>query len=124
VKAPLPGEKARRCYDILAWIAMPNHVPVVGKPIRWFAQIMRWWHTTTAKRAHVPLGRTGEAFRQREYFDGGYAPKNNSAEDRIGRRTSGKKRPGSVSRRMAMVTHAQDTGGKTAGATSATSLKT
>ncbi len=69
VEALLHGERVRRCYDLLAWVVMPNHVHIVVKPIRSLPEIMRWWKAATANRANVLLGRTGEAFWQREYFD-------------------------------------------------------
>ena len=48
---------------------MPNHVHVVVKPIRPLPEIIGWLKAATANRANVLLGRTGEAFWQREYFD-------------------------------------------------------
>jgi hypothetical protein len=55
--------------DLLAWVVMPNHVHVVVKSIRSLPEIMRWLKAATANRANSLLGRTGEAFWQREYFD-------------------------------------------------------
>ena len=69
VEALLHGERVRRSYDLLAWVVMPNHVHMVVKPIRPLPEVMRWLKTATANRANVPLGRTGEAFWQREHFD-------------------------------------------------------
>jgi REP element-mobilizing transposase RayT len=48
---------------------MPNHVHIVVKPVRSLAEVMRWLKAATANRANSLLGRTGEAFWQREYFD-------------------------------------------------------
>jgi REP element-mobilizing transposase RayT len=48
---------------------MPNHVHVVMQPIRPLPEIMRWLKAATANRANALLGRTGEAFWRREYYD-------------------------------------------------------
>jgi REP element-mobilizing transposase RayT len=42
---------------------------MVVQPICPLPEIMRWLKAATANRANVLLGRTGEAFWQREYFD-------------------------------------------------------
>ena len=69
VEALLHRERVRRSYDLLAWVVMPNHVHIVVKPIRSLPEIMRWLKAATVNRANSLLGRTGEAFWQREYFD-------------------------------------------------------
>jgi putative transposase len=69
VEALLHGEGVRRSYELFAWVAMPNHVHVVMKPISRLPEIMRWLKTATSNRANTVLGRTGTLFWQREYFD-------------------------------------------------------
>jgi len=69
VEALLHGESVRRDYDLIAWVVMPNHVHVVLKPIAKLSEIMRWLKAATANRANRVLGKTGEAFWQREYYD-------------------------------------------------------
>jgi len=109
----------RRSYDLFAWVVMPNHVHIVVKPIRSLAEIMRWLKAATANRANTPLGRTGEAFRQREYFDRWIRTEKqlSSVMAYVERNPVGSG-PYSMSRRLEMVKRVQDTGGKTAGATS------
>ena len=119
VEALLHGERVRRCYDLLAWVVMPNHVHMVVLPIRPLPEIMRWLKGATANRANVLLGRTGEAFWQREYFDRWIR-----TEKPLGsviasvERNPLRRGLAACARRVAMVKRAQDTGGKTAGATS------
>ena len=48
---------------------MPNHVHLVLRPQGTLSAILRWLKTATATRANRVLGKTGEAFWQREYFD-------------------------------------------------------
>jgi putative transposase len=69
VEALLYGERVRQSYDLLAWVVMPNHVHVVLKPHRNLPEILRWLKTATAVRANAIVGRTGQPFWQREYFD-------------------------------------------------------
>ena len=54
---------------MLAWVIMPNHVHLVLRPQGRLSAILRWLKTATATRANRLLGKTGEAFWQREYFD-------------------------------------------------------
>jgi REP element-mobilizing transposase RayT len=63
------GEKTRGAYSLLAWVIMPNHVHLVLRPQGRLSAILRWLKTATATRANRLLGKTGEAFWQREYFD-------------------------------------------------------
>jgi REP element-mobilizing transposase RayT len=69
VDALLHGESVRHDYELIAWVVMPNHVHVVLKPIGKLPEIMRWLKAATAKRANRVIGRRGEAFWQREYYD-------------------------------------------------------
>lgn len=68
-EALLHGERARREYDLFAWVVMPNHVHLVLKPNGKLSETMRWLKTATASRANRSLGKAGEAFWQREYYD-------------------------------------------------------
>jgi hypothetical protein len=63
------GERVRRAYDLFAWVIMPNHVHLVLRPQGTLSAILRWLKSATATRANRVLGKTGEAFWQREYFD-------------------------------------------------------
>jgi REP element-mobilizing transposase RayT len=69
VQALLHGQNVRRLYDLLAWVVMPDHVHMVILPTCPLAEIMRWLKAATANRANSILGRQGQAFWQREYFD-------------------------------------------------------
>jgi len=66
--ALLYGENVRR-YDLLAWVVMPNHVHLVLQSKARLPDVVRWLKTATAVRANRTLGRNGEPFWQREYFD-------------------------------------------------------
>ena len=68
-EALLHGERARHEYDLYAWVVMPHHVHLVLKPNGKLSESMRWLKTATASRANQSLGKTGEAFWQREYYD-------------------------------------------------------
>lgn len=56
-------------YELLAWVVMPNHVPVVCKPFRALPKITRWIKGSTARSANLLLGRTGTPFWQFESYD-------------------------------------------------------
>jgi putative transposase len=68
-EALLYGETARRDYHLFAWVVMVNHVHLVLKSTKSLPETVRWLKTATAVRANQRLGRTGEPFWQREYFD-------------------------------------------------------
>ena len=69
VEALVHGECVRNDYGLFAWVVMSNHVHMVLEPHRSLSETMRWLKTATAVRANRLLGRTGQAFWQREYFD-------------------------------------------------------
>ena len=48
---------------------MPDHMHMVILPRCPLPEIMRWLKTATADRANRLLGRPGQAFWNREYFD-------------------------------------------------------
>jgi putative transposase len=56
-------------YELLAWVVMPNHVPVVCKPFRALPKITRWIKGSTARSANLLLGRTATPFWQFESYD-------------------------------------------------------
>jgi hypothetical protein len=56
-------------YCWFAWVILPNHVHLVLRPQGTLSASLRWLKTATATRANRVLGKTGEAFWQREYFD-------------------------------------------------------
>jgi putative transposase len=67
--ALLYGESGRHFYQLQAWVIMPNHVHVLLLPKTSLPVIMRWLKGSTARKANLILGRTGEAFWQDESFD-------------------------------------------------------
>ena len=69
VEALLYGESFRHSYDLFAWVIMSNHVHLVLKPHGDLSEIMRWLKTAAALCANRVLGKTGDLFWQREYFD-------------------------------------------------------
>ena len=69
VEAILHGERVRRSYDLLAWVVMPNHVHLILRPHERLPEVVRWMKTATAARANRLIGRSGQPFWQREYFD-------------------------------------------------------
>jgi REP element-mobilizing transposase RayT len=58
-------------YNLHAWVVMPNHVHVVVRPIEPYtlSAILASWKTFIARRANQIMGRSGEAFWQRESYD-------------------------------------------------------
>ena len=62
------GETSGR-YDRLAWAVMPNHVHMVILPRQPPNKIMNWLKSATGNRANAILGRTGQPFWMREYYD-------------------------------------------------------
>ena len=68
-QAILYGEQSRHAYDLYAWAIMPNHVHIVLQPHQRLQEIVRWLKGATANRANEILGRTGQRFWQREYYD-------------------------------------------------------
>ncbi len=57
-------------YRLLVWCIMPNHVHVILQPLTHdLSEILNSWKKFTAREANKSLGRVGEPFWQREYFD-------------------------------------------------------
>jgi REP element-mobilizing transposase RayT len=58
-------------YRLDAWIVMPNHVHVVFWPMpnETVSAIVQSWKRYTAREANKLIGKTGQAFWQREPFD-------------------------------------------------------
>ena len=58
-------------YRLFAWSIMPNHVHVVFQPRSPFKleDILHSWKSFSAQAANKILGRRGEPFWQREYYD-------------------------------------------------------
>lgn len=58
-------------YDIGSWIVMPNHVHVIVRPLgkHLLDEIVKSWKGFTGREANKLLGRTGEPFWAREYYD-------------------------------------------------------
>lgn len=57
-------------YKLLSWCIMPNHVHVVLQPLTHeLSDILNSWKKYIAREANQLLGRRGESFWQREYFD-------------------------------------------------------
>lgn len=58
-------------YDIGSWVVMPNHVHVIVRPLgkHLLDEIVKSWKGFTGREANKLLGRTGEPFWAREYYD-------------------------------------------------------
>jgi REP-associated tyrosine transposase len=69
VEALLHGQNSRQFYDLLSWVVMPDHIHMVILPKCPLPEIMRWLKAATANRVNRLLGRRGQAFWHREYFD-------------------------------------------------------
>jgi REP element-mobilizing transposase RayT len=65
----LHGDQARGMYHLRAWVIMANHVHLVLRPKVELAAITRWLKGSTARKANLILGRTGQPFWQDESFD-------------------------------------------------------
>jgi REP element-mobilizing transposase RayT len=79
---PSKREKERDIfYELEAWVLMPNHVDLLILPKAPVPVIMRWLKGSTARRANLLLGRTGQPFWQDESFD--HWVRNNTEFDRI-----------------------------------------
>jgi REP element-mobilizing transposase RayT len=65
----LYGESGRHFYQLRAWVIMPNHVHALLRPKTSLPVITRWLKGSTARKANLILGRTGETFWQDESFD-------------------------------------------------------
>jgi putative transposase len=63
------GEAERHFYVLRAWVLMPNHVHLLLQPKTALPVITRWLKGSTARKANLILGRTGEVFWQDESFD-------------------------------------------------------
>ena len=56
-------------YDLGAFVVMGNHVHVLLRPHQAASRVLQWLKGTTAREANQLLGRTGQAFWQRESYD-------------------------------------------------------
>ena len=65
----LYGESGRHFYQLRAWVILPNHMHVVLRPKTSLPVITRWLKGSSARKANLIPGRTGQAFRQDESFD-------------------------------------------------------
>ena len=90
----LHGECGRQFYQLRAWVIMPNHVHGVLRPKTSLPVITRWLKGSSARKANLILGRTGEAFWQ----DGPYRALRGAQ--------SGQRWLGSRSKRLALVQRA------------------
>jgi putative transposase len=63
------GESERRFYHLFAWVVMPNHVHLLVRSQVAVPILMRWLKGSTARRANLLLGRTGQPFWQDESYD-------------------------------------------------------
>ena len=75
------GDKSLRHYDLIAYVVMSNHVHVLLSPLADMPRITKSLKGTTARRANVILGHSGQAFWQRESFD--HWPRNDFERRRI-----------------------------------------
>jgi REP element-mobilizing transposase RayT len=63
------GESERGLYQLRAWVVMPNHVHLLVLPKVAVSILTRWLKGSTARRANLVLGRTGQPFWQDESYD-------------------------------------------------------
>ncbi len=58
-------------YELGPWVVMPNHVHVIVRPLgeHLLDEIVKSWKGFTGREANKLLGRTGEPFWAREYYD-------------------------------------------------------
>ena len=58
-------------YELSAWVVMPNHVHAVVRPedAHRLDAIVKSWKSYTGRRTNQILGRTGDGFWAREYYD-------------------------------------------------------
>jgi REP element-mobilizing transposase RayT len=56
-------------YQLHAWVIMPNHVHLLITPLISVPRIMNLLKGRTARGCNQILGRTGQTFWQREYYD-------------------------------------------------------
>jgi putative transposase len=65
----LYGEQQLHLYDLHAWVIMPDHVHILIQPHADLSQIMKTIKGFSARQANEILGRSGEAFWQKESYD-------------------------------------------------------
>jgi REP-associated tyrosine transposase len=63
------GERERHFYERGAWAVMPNYVHLLVLPNVPVRVMMRWLKGSTARKANLLLGRTGQRFWQDESYD-------------------------------------------------------
>ena len=68
-EAIMAGEAERNFYSLHAWVIMPNHVHLLITPKIPLAKITRWIKGSTARRANLILGFTGQPFWRDESRD-------------------------------------------------------
>jgi len=61
--------ESRSCYELDAWVVMPNHVHLSILPRVPVPAILRWLKSWTARQANQLLGRSGQPFWQDESYD-------------------------------------------------------
>ena len=69
VKALQVGAEERELFSLFAWTIMPNHVHLLMRPKVPLPVLMRWLKGSTARKANLLLGRSGESFWQDESYD-------------------------------------------------------
>jgi len=62
-------QESGRCYELHAFVVMPNHVHLLLTPWTELADITRTIKGRSARQANAALGRTGVPFWQDESFD-------------------------------------------------------
>jgi len=56
-------------YELGHWVLMPNHVYLILRPTRDLSATVRQIKSATAREANLVLGRKGQPFWARDYFD-------------------------------------------------------
>ena len=65
----LLAERDWKLYDLFAWVVMSNHVHVLLQPHKRLREVTRAVKNTSARKANLILGRSGERFWQPESYD-------------------------------------------------------
>ena len=65
----LAGAEVRDCYELAAWVVMPNHVHVLLSPRLPLRTVLMNIKSASARAANELLGRKGQPFWQDESYD-------------------------------------------------------
>lgn len=63
------GEREWKLYELFAWVVMSNHVHVLSQPHKLLRAVTRAVKNSSARKANLFLGRSGQRFWQDESYD-------------------------------------------------------